>query len=362
MATATGRTNHLKGNPVGSRRTLITIASLAVGVLAAFMIYSYVGSVKDEAFGEAEKVDVFVVKQNVPKGTYGEETQASAVIAQDQIPKRFWPENAIRSFDDIAGKVAVGDLAVNQIVTTDMFADPSTVQTTFSDRLEKINGEDQVGISIQVDEVRGVAGLLQPGDFVNIMLTKVCGTANPAAGAQTEEGAEPAASGDETQVNPYIPETRGDPEDAETWEQGECEQAGLTEKEFQEQENGALKDAEDRVDPSERFPARYLMQKVQILAIDQTPVQLPGETSSASAEEGAAEEAVTAGTGLVTLIVPARAAQYIASVDPNDIYLTLVPRDYQPVPLPGIDSNHDALPGEDPDMLTPYGPEGPGGE
>ncbi len=315
---------HEKGNPVGSRRTLITIASLAVGVLAAFMIYSYTSSVKDEAFGEAEKVKVFVVKQGVTKGTYGEETASSGAIAEDEIPKRFWPENAIRSFDDIAGKVAVGDLAVNQVVTTDMFADPSTVQTTFSDRLEKINDEDQVAITIRVDEVRGVAGLLQPGDFVNVLATGLCPVT-------TDDGA-PLSGGGGAGAEGDAPEGEAAPEA----EENDCSLFLKTQ-------------------------ARYLYQKVQVLAIDQTPIQLPGETTSAAAGEEAATEEPTVGTGLVTVIVPARAAQYIASVEAERIYLSLVPRDYDPVPQEGIDWTQ-PLPAEDPELLTPYGPEGPGGE
>lgn len=330
---------------MGSRRTLITIAALAMGGLSVFLIYGYVGSVKDEAYGEAERVEVFVVKETVAKGTYGEEAQAAQVIVKDEIPKKFWPENAIRSFDDIAGKVAVGDLAVNQVVTTDMFADPSTVQTTFSDRLEKINGEDQVAISIQVDQVRGVAGLLQPGDYVNVMLTQGCG----GGGEVATEGEESTSASDV--ASPLIPSER------ENAEPGECEIDGWV--------DDGSPDGVNDPDASDRFTARYLMQKVQILAIDQTPVQLPGETSSATAEETEGEATTgeaTIGTGLVTLIVPARSAQYIASVEPEQIYLTLVPRDYTPVPMTPIDPNHDALPGEDPEVLTPYGPEGPGGE
>lgn len=311
---------------MGSRRTLITIAALAVGALAVFMIYGYVGSVKDEAFGEAERVKVFVVKQGVTKGTYGEETSAGGLIVEDEIPKKFWPENAIRSYDDIAGKVAVGDLAVNQIVTTDMFADPSTVQTTFSDRLEKINDEDQVAISIQVDQVRSVAGLLQPGDFVNIMATQLC-PASSDPGSGLTGGAGGGAEGSAT------------PEGGET---PEGEQA-----------------AEGCSDTFLREQARYVYQKAQILAIDQTPVQLPGETSSAA--EGEAAAGPTIGSGLITLIVPARAAQYVASIEPGRMYLTLVPRDYEPVPQEGIDWTQ-PLPAEDPDVLTPYGPDGPGGE
>jgi Flp pilus assembly protein CpaB len=319
---------HEKGNPVGSRRTLITIAALLVGALAVVLIYGYVGSVKDEAFGEAERVKVFVVAKNgVIKGTYGEETASAGTIAEDEIPKKFWPENAIRSFDDIAGKVSVGDLAVNQVVTTDMFADPSTVQTTFSDRLEKINGEDQVAISLQVDQIRGVAGLLQPGDFVNIMATNLCPiSADPGAALSDDSGAE-ATEGDTAEG--------GAPADT----------AAVCGDTFLQKQ------------------ARYVYQKVQILAIDQTPVQLPGETATAAAGEEEAPEGAgpTIGSGLVTLIVPARAAQYIASIEGDRIYLTLVPRDYQPVPQQGIDWT-EPLPAENPESLTPYGKTGPAGE
>ena len=310
---------------MGSRRTLITIAAVAVGALAVALIYGYVSSVKDEAFGDAERVKVFIVKDLVPKGTYGEEAEQQKLIVEDEIPKKFFPPNAIRNFDDIAGKVAIGDLAVNQIVTTDMFADPSVVQSSFSDRLEKINEQDQVAVTIQVDQVRGVAGLLQPGDFVNIMSVKICESASGVgggAGGGGEAGADDAAEGGGDQSDGCIL-----PEDVL----------------FSRQ-------------------ARYIYQKVQVLAIDQTPVSLPGEVTTASDEEAAAEPADTSnGDGLVTLIVPAEGAQYISSLPPENIYLSLVSRDYKPVAQAPINPA-DPLPGEDPAKLTPYGPNGPSGE
>lgn len=307
---------------MGSRRTLITIAAIAVGAIAVFLIYGYVGSVKDEAFADAERVTVFVVKQTVNQGKYGEEAEAEKLIVEDEIPKKFWPENAIRNFDDIAGKVAIADLAVNQIVTTDMFADPGTVQNSFADRLEQINEEDQVAVTIAVDEVRGVAGLLQPGDYVNIMATDVCeatggGLGGSGGGEEAPEG-EPAAD-----------------------QGGEAECRWGDDVLFGKQ-------------------ARYIYQKAQVLAVGQTPVALPGEASSASADgEGAAPKEEN--TGLITFIVPAEAAQYIASISPERFYLSLVARDYQPVPQGPIDPT-DPLPAEDPESLTPYGSSGPGGE
>ena len=58
--------------------------------------------------------------------------------------------------------------------------------------------------------------------------------------------------------------------------------------------------------------ARYLFQKAQILAIDKTPVAQAGEVSSTAEEDAAA--AAPANTGLLTLILPTKAAQYMASL------------------------------------------------
>ena len=296
---------------MGSRRTLILVAAIAIGAVAAFLVWSYVGGIQNKAYGNATKVKVFVVKREVTKGTYGEEAKAQKLIVQDEIPKKFFPPNAIRNLDaDLGGKVAVNNLAVNQIVTTDMFADPIAVQTTFADRLEKIRGKDQTAITISVDTIRGVAGLLQPGDYVNIMRTDTCGTESttPDTGTSSDTAADDPCAGQDNIV-------------------------------FGKQ-------------------ARYIYQKVQILAIDQTPVAQPGEVQAAS-DAGGDKATSTQNRGMITFIVPAKAAQYLASIDPGNIYLTLVPRDYKPTPQNAIDPLA-PLPAEDASQLTPYGADGPG--
>jgi hypothetical protein len=102
------------------------------------------------------------------------------------------------------------------------------------------------------------------------------------------------------------------------------------------------------------LPSRYLFQKVQILAIGQTRKLEPGETAATNAD-GTPVSSTT--SGLLTFALPALAAQQIASVNGGSFYLTLVPKDYQPEPLPALDVNA-PLPGETADQLTPYGPDG----
>jgi Flp pilus assembly protein CpaB len=299
---------------VSSRRTLILIAAIVIGALAAFLVYGYVSGVQDKAYDDAARLNVYVVKQTVKKGTYGEEATAAKLIVKDQIPKKFYPPNAIQDPADIGGKVAVNDLAVNQVVTTDMFADPATVSSSFSDRLEKINDEDQVAITISVDQIHGVAGLLQPGDYVNIMATDICEGGKVSGGDTGDNGG-----------------SSDDP----------C--AGVDNVLFGKQ-------------------ARYIFQKAQILAIDKTPVPQAGEVSATQegTDQTGTDQTIT-NSGMLTLILPTKAAQYVASIPSERIYLSLVSRDYKPKAQSPIDP-HATLPAEDPSVLTPYGPDGAGSE
>lgn len=280
---------------MSSRRTLILIAAIAIGGLAAFALFNYVGGIEDRANENAERVDVFVVRQDIPKGLPGEQAASEGFIELDQIPREFRPANAIPSLELIQGQVALNNLSANQVVVDGMFVDPAEAQITFGERLN----DDEVAITISVDQVRGVAGLLVPGDEVNMLVTV-------SAEGEADEAATP-----EDPAAPAPEEGTG--EFATPYTQ----------------------------------PARYLYQSVRILAIGQTAVPEPGETV----------DPANAQSGLLTLAVPPEAAQRIASVDPGSIYLSLVPPDYAPTPLPPFDVD-ETLPGEDGAVLTPYGPEG----
>lgn len=278
---------------MNQRRTLILVAAIVVGALSSFLVWNYVNGVEDTALDNAEQVPVYLVKQTVARGTDGR--TASAYIAKETIPKKFKPGNAITDIEDIAGKVARNELVPNQVVVTDMFVEASdpSARASFAERLTRIRNEDQVAISISVDEVRGVAGLVEPGDYVNILLVppgEAVVSGEPAPDART-----------------VMPTT-----------------------------------------------ARYLYQKAEVLAVGQSALPQAGEVAA----EGAAPAATVTNSGLITFIVPTKAAQYIASAPPEHIYLVLVADDYQPTPQTPIEPS-DPLPAEDAPRLTPYGPKGP---
>lgn len=142
------------------------IAAVVAAAVAAFANYAYLQSVQERADKGAKVLQVFVVSKNIPKALPGENALQEEYVKSDEIPQRFRPATAITDVATIRGKVALSDLSVGQVVVDGMFVDPKIAQITFSQRIKA----GEVAITVQVDQVRGVAGLLVPGDKVNILV------------------------------------------------------------------------------------------------------------------------------------------------------------------------------------------------
>jgi hypothetical protein len=162
-----------------------------------------------------------------------------------------------------------------------------------------------VAVALPIDGVRAVGGLLQPGDEVNILV---------APKAVSELKLPEATDGVVSVVDLATPYTTS---------------------------------------------ARYLYQKVRILSIGTSVRPVAGEPV---AEADGSTTTQNENTGTIVFEVPASAAQRLVAVDPSLIYLTLVPKTWAPQTIPAIPAAElgvgAALPGEDPNQLTPYGPAG----
>jgi len=142
------------------------VGAVLVAAIAAFANYAYLSSVQDRAYEDAERLKVFVVAKDVAKGLPGEQAVQEEFVKADEIPREFRPATAITAVESIRAKVAITNLSAGQVVVDGMFVNPIEAQVTFSQRIP----QGHVAITVQVDQVRGVAGLLVPGDQVNILV------------------------------------------------------------------------------------------------------------------------------------------------------------------------------------------------
>ena len=150
---------------MSSRRTLILVVAILIGGLASFAVYQYVNGIEDRAYDNAQRVEVFVVRQDVAKGLPGEQAIDAQMVQADQIPRDFRPGTALTDINTIRGKVALSNLSAGQVVVDGMFVDPRAAFVSFSQRIDP----GLVAITLSIDETRGVAGLIVPGDRVNMI-------------------------------------------------------------------------------------------------------------------------------------------------------------------------------------------------
>ncbi len=268
---------------MSSRRILILVLAIALAGVASYATYTYLGAADDRANEGTALVDVFLINQDIVKGTTGELAEAS--ISKHQIPEEFYPSaNAITDLNSIRDLVAVADLKAGNFLLQGLFVDPTIVQTTFSERLAEQDGLQ--AISISVDQIKGVAGLIAPLDYVNIIVEV----------PYDELGYDP-----ENLVGTGLPSSSI---------------AGSTDS-----GGGSTPEAAPGEPPA--F-AVYLMQKVQVLAV--------GQSTAPAAGEATPDGATAAGdSGLLTFAVNADQALKIAYAQNNlgGMYLTLLPNDYE---------------------------------
>src|SRR5436309_15899763 len=84
-----------EGVTVSNRRVLVLIIAIAIAGLTALATFNYAQKADQRALGNAKLVSVFVVKKDIVKGLPGEKALDEGYIAKEDIPKKFYPANAV---------------------------------------------------------------------------------------------------------------------------------------------------------------------------------------------------------------------------------------------------------------------------
>jgi pilus assembly protein CpaB len=155
---------------MGSKRSMILIAALLIGGVAAFALYNYVNGVEDKALQGTEQVTVYWVQVPISANTLGDQVIGTKMIVSKQVPASVRPPTAITDLTTIRGKVAKTDLAIGQIIVPGMFVDQTQAASTWTERLPV----DRVAIQVSLDQIRGLVGMLQPGDHVSALVQDKC--------------------------------------------------------------------------------------------------------------------------------------------------------------------------------------------
>lgn len=146
-------------------RIVIIVVALLLGGAAAVAAATYLNGAKARLDAGTKPVEVLVAKQDIAKGTSASELFEKKLVEVQEVPAQYVASDAISTERAIEGQVVAVDLTAGEQLTSGRFKYPSQAGLAYN------IPETYVALSIPVDKVSGVAGLVKPGDNVAVLST-----------------------------------------------------------------------------------------------------------------------------------------------------------------------------------------------
>lgn len=146
-------------------KILILVVALALAGVAAVLAVSYLNSARSTIASESEPIEVLVAQDNLPRGLSIEELTQRGLVKIEQVPRRFVAADSVSSARVLEGQVLAVPLSAGEQLTKTRFQFPSQAGLSYT------VPDGFIALSVPVDDVSGVAGLLKPGDSVTVFAT-----------------------------------------------------------------------------------------------------------------------------------------------------------------------------------------------
>jgi len=149
-------------------RKKVLIISVMMAVIAVALIHLYTSSIKEKYAGEQNLVKVVVAKTQIPAET----VVTKDMLAQRSYHKDFVPKGAILLTDlsRIIGMRVTVNVEAKEPLLTAHFEEGAAAAISRLGLSDLVLAGERA-VTIQVDEQTGVAGLLRPGDHVDVLGT-----------------------------------------------------------------------------------------------------------------------------------------------------------------------------------------------
>ncbi|MBF7082489.1 Flp pilus assembly protein CpaB [Desulfallas sp. Bu1-1] len=142
---------------------LILLLAIVFGAAAAYGVMQYLNGVKAAYVEQGKFVPVAVAAQHIPPKTQ----ITPQMFAMREIPSKYINDDAVVDPKEITGQLTKTAIYPGEQILRSKIAgrdDPS-------EGLAFVIPQGQRAVTVAVDEVSGVAGLVRPGDYVDVLVT-----------------------------------------------------------------------------------------------------------------------------------------------------------------------------------------------
>ena len=144
-----------------------------IGLVAVLLVNSYVSTQKSELLKLSTPITVVVAARDLPEGTRLQDDMLDVI----EVPKNFVQPDVAKSLDEVRDR----QISVPLLKGTQLLGSMLSIGQNIG--LAQKIPKDSLAMTVAVNNTSGVAGLIQPGDVVDISLTvevvKKAGSAGP---------------------------------------------------------------------------------------------------------------------------------------------------------------------------------------
>lgn len=137
------------------------ILALAIGGLAALMLYQYLSDIQAKSVAAKETRAVVVAAKTIPARTRLDNSMVSIQV----MPEAYAHPGALSDLTEVVGKISTTVIQAGEQVLTSKITDEKETSRGMAYTI----AQGKRAISIAADEVIGVSGFLGPGDKVDVI-------------------------------------------------------------------------------------------------------------------------------------------------------------------------------------------------
>lgn len=153
------------------KQRLFLITGIVLALIAVIMVKAYIDQQRQEikaqalkALGnlQANQTAVLVAKRDIPRGTVID----SDMLENQIVPNKYLQPQAVTSLDRIAGMTTVTSISAGEQVTLSKLM---WSREAAGSSLAMATPVGKRAITVSVDNVAALAGMLNPGDYVDVL-------------------------------------------------------------------------------------------------------------------------------------------------------------------------------------------------
>lgn len=156
--------------PPLQKQKIILVAGIVLGIVAVLMTKAYIDKQKQEVTVQAQKAlvniqanqsPVLIAKEDIPKGAALE----AGMLTTGVVPNQYLQPQAVTSLDRVFGMIVSAPISQGEQITLNKLSQ----RRYAGGGLAQATPVGKRAVTISVDSIASVGGMINPGDYVDVM-------------------------------------------------------------------------------------------------------------------------------------------------------------------------------------------------